>query len=248
MRGRAAATRTSRTPEVNPKLSGKGWVCPCTAAAARTAGSGLRAPKPPAGVQPRLCPCVSFAGPLFNILSTLQSTPCLGEREGSRWTKGKAPISLQCSQAKELSNVHFPSPLESVPAPRVASVCPVTCCTTFCLGLWGKSLCASLSHTTAPPGVYSLKHSALVSFLKGAGRQSPSLGGGAGSFSRVGRAATAGGKRRPVLAGSGESRAPAASAFPWELSITELTINCRKAGNFLRNANYFLYPVDRCLG
>lgn len=33
--------------------------------------------------------------------------------------------------------------------------------------------------------------------------------------------------------------------IPWELSIPELTINCRKAGNFLRNVNYFLYPADR---
>lgn len=182
VRDRAAATRTSRTSQITPKLSGKGWVCAYNHTdrlpTGRTAGSGLRAPNPPAGVQPRLCPCVSLAGssagPLFNILSTLRSTPCLTERERRRWTKDKALISLRCSQAKQPSDVHFSSPLESAPAPRVASVCPVTCCTTFCLGLWGKSLPASLLHTTAPSGVYPLKHSVLVSFLKDAGSQSPS--------------------------------------------------------------------------
>lgn len=209
-------------------------------------------PKTSAGVQPRLCPCISLAcstaGHLLNILSTLQSTLCLKERERRRWTKAKAPISLQCSQAKlARSNVNFPPSLGIVPAPRVASVCPITCCTTFCLGLWGKSLSAPLLHTTVPSGLYSLKHSVLASLLKGAGSQSPARSGGAGGFSRVLRAAAARGKRRPVLAGSRKSRAPSASAFPWELSITGLTINCSKAGNFLRNANYFLYPADRCL-
>lgn len=43
-----------------------------------------------------------------------------GSGDRRRWTKRKAPISLQCSRAKQPSNANFPPPLEIVPAPRVA--------------------------------------------------------------------------------------------------------------------------------
>lgn len=54
-----------------------------------------------------------------------------------------------------------------------------------------------------------------------------------------------GGPGRVLLPGRRRDRSRSASAFPWELSIPELTINRRKAGNFLRNAKYFLHPADR---
>lgn len=144
--------------------------------------------------------------------------------------------------------MHFLSPLKSPPDPRVAGACPITCCTHFLSQSMGK-VPAPLLHPTSPSGVCPLKHSVPVSFLKRAGSRSPEpaaeepggfAGGGPGQPRSPGR-----GKRRTVLAESGESRSPSASAFPWELSIPELTINCRKAGNFLRNVNYFLYPGDR---
>lgn len=216
-----------------------------------------RRERPPTGAAPRtgsslaLCLGISRAGslasPLLNILPVLQSTACLRDNEEAS-VKGKGTLFLTMISSQAGKRVSFPSPLRRPPAPRVVGVCPITCCNHLLSRSIEKEP-ASLLHPTSPSAVYSLKHSVPVFLPQGTVCRSPGPAAGEPGVSRGGGyelpRSRGRGNWRSVLAGSRESRAPSASAFPWELSIPELTINCRKAGNFLRNVNYFLYPADR---
>lgn len=106
LRGQCGAERQRHGHPATPESP------PNSRARAGSAWARLRPDRRTARPGSSLCPCLSparsSAGPLFNTLSTLQSAPCLRDGERRPWTKGKAPISLQCSQAKQPSDVHFP--------------------------------------------------------------------------------------------------------------------------------------------
>lgn len=135
VRDRAAATRTSRTSQITPKLSGKGWVCAYNHTdrlpTGRTAGSGLRAPNPPAGAQPRLCPCVSLAAPpqvLFLISSPpFEAHPASQKGRGDVGQRTRHSFPYDAlkpnSQAMCISPRHWKAPL--LPVSLVSALLPV---------------------------------------------------------------------------------------------------------------------------
>lgn len=152
--------------------------------------------------------------------------PCLAAGENERHAEGKAPSSSGFSQSKH-------------PQVRNFLLHPRYLLRSLLFHLRGRS---PTPPARIPSGLCSLQHRSRLLPEEG------DVGPGPGAEARGGSGGCLGGSGDPgrvLPPDRRRGRSRSASAFPWELSIPELTINRRKAGNFLRNANYFLHPADR---
>lgn len=151
--------------------------------------------------------------------------PCLPAGENERHAEGKAPSSSGFSQSKHQQVRNF-------------LLHPRYLLRSLLFHLRGRSPTPT---ARIPSGLCSLQHRSRLLPEEG------DVGPGPGAEARGGSGGCLGGSGDPgrvLPPDRRRGRSRSASAFPWELSIPELTINRRKAGNFLRNANYFL-PSSR---
>lgn len=130
VRGRVAAARTSRNSEGTPKLSGKAGSACARLPAGRTAGSGLRVPKPPAGVQLLSLPLPLSDHPqvLFLVPSPpFKAHPASETGKGDVGQRERHPFPYNAlkpnSQAMCISSHHWKSSLS--PVSLVSALLPV---------------------------------------------------------------------------------------------------------------------------